>query len=175
MYNINDTASAIHNVQRFLYFLSKSGRLIPVVYPDGIYGKETINAVRAFQSEQGIPQSGTVDFETFTRLTDEYRIAVREAEPPIKVRILPRQLSDSKILPGEEHSIVIIIQAMLLNLGTLFEDAKELEVTGIYDEPTEKIINKIKGAAGLYTDSVIDKETYESIVKLYESFVNDDA
>ena len=174
MYNINDRASAIYNVQRFLYLLSKNDSSIPVVYPDGIFGIETTNAVRAFQTVQGIDQSGIVDYNTFTRLVDAYRKVLRKIKPPVSVRIFPRLLSGDKILPGETHSLVRIIQAMLLNLGTLIEEASELEITGTYDKQTEIIINKIKSAAGMNSDSVIDKETYEAIVKMYESFINDD-
>lgn len=174
MYNINDRASAIYNVQRFLYLLSKNDSSIPVVYPDGIFGIETTNAVRAFQTVQGIDQSGIVDYNTFTRLVDEYRKVLRKIKQPVSVRIFPRLLSGGKILPGETHSLVRIIQAMLLNLGTLIEEASELEITGTYDKQTEIIINKIKSAAGMNSDSVIDKETYEAIVKMYESFINDD-
>ncbi len=173
MYDINDKANAIHNVQRFLYFLSKSGHDIPVVYPDGIFGRETRNAVRVFQTGQGIEQSGTVDFETFTRLVEVYRVAVRAVAPPASVRLFPRLLSGSQILPGEEHVLVSIIQGMLLSLGSVYDELIELEITGIYDEPTEKAVNKIKQAAGMNPDSVIDKGTFAVIAGLYESFVND--
>lgn len=174
MYYINDRAGAIYNVQRFLYFLSKNDYNVPIVYPDGIYGLETRSAVRAFQALQGISESGIVNYDTFTRLVNEYRKALRAAAPPERVRIFPRLLLNRSILPGEESSLVSILQAMLLTIGIAYDELLELKINGIYDKATENIVNKIKLASGMEPDSVIDKDTFAMIAKLYESFVNDD-
>lgn len=172
-YDINDKSSAVYNIQRFLYYLSKRGYKIPVVYPDGIFGPDTTAAVRAFQAEQGIAQSGIVDFATFKILVNEYRSAQDKYAPPQRVRLFPRLLFHSSLHPGEKSALISLIQGMLRSIGSVYADIEDIEITGIYDERTERMINQIKASAGQEADSVIDKATYALIAGLYESFIND--
>ena len=169
MYNIYDIPAAVQNVQERLYFLYKNGYGINVVYPDGIYGTETVNAVKEFQAKQGIAESGVVDFETFKLLNTEYQNAQRRFARPSKVRIFPRLLFDRAINPGERFGIVYVIQAMLLSLGTAYDDFKNIEVNGIYDKNTEAAVKKIKNNFKLGDSSAIDKEFFSALTKLYES------
>ena len=174
MYNIYDTASAIRNVQEWLYFLSKTDYGISTVYPDGIYGDETVTAVKEFQAKQRIEQTGIVDFETFVILRLEYNKALREFNQPEKVRIFPRLLLNNSINPGERFATVSVIQAMILSLATVNDEFDKIVVNGIYDENTERAVNVIKNIFGLEEDSLIDKKFFSALTKLYESFIDDD-
>ena len=55
-------------VQYFLSILAQFDPLIPFVTLDGIYGPATRQAVRSFQTAQGIPVTGTVDTATWNAL-----------------------------------------------------------------------------------------------------------
>ena len=55
-------------VQYFLSILAQFDPLIPFVTLDGIYGPATRQAVRSFQTSQGIPVTGTVDTATWNAL-----------------------------------------------------------------------------------------------------------
>ncbi|MBQ3100888.1 MAG: peptidoglycan-binding protein [Clostridia bacterium] len=174
MYNIYDTPSAIQNVQRYLYFLSKKGYGISTVYPDGIYGDETVISVKDFQKKQGITESGVVDYITFTSLINEYNKVLNDSMPPARIRLFPRLLRNQAIYPGEENKYISLIQAILVSLGVVNEEFNDIEITGKYDSKTEKAVNSVKQAFGLSNDSVIDKEFFATLTDLYESFINDD-
>ena len=174
MYNIYDTPYAVQNVQERLYFLSKNNYGITAVYPDGIYGDETIRSVKEFQAKQGIAQTGIVDYETFNLLILEYEDALRKSSPPEKVRIFPRLLLNKAINPGESFTVVSVIQSMILLLATADKELEKVEITGVYDKNTESAVNLIKKKFGLNGDSLIDKEFFSALTKLYESFINDD-
>ena len=55
-------------VQYFLSILAQFNPLIPFVTVDGVYGPATRQAVRSFQTAQGIPVTGTVDTVTWNAL-----------------------------------------------------------------------------------------------------------
>ena len=55
-------------VKYFLSILAQFDPLIPFVTLDGIYGPATRQAVRSFQTAQGIPVTGTVDTATWNAL-----------------------------------------------------------------------------------------------------------
>ena len=74
MYNIEDRHAAVMRVQRYLHAIREGDALAPPI--DGVYGEQTREAVLAYQREKGLPQSGTVDFLTFMRIYEEYRIAM---------------------------------------------------------------------------------------------------
>lgn len=53
---------------------------IPRVSPDGIYGPMTERSVSAFQSIFGLPQTGSVDFRTWYKISHIYVSVTRMAE-----------------------------------------------------------------------------------------------
>ena len=71
-YRIDKKEEAVAEVQRYLRALSYKYREIPHVGVDGIYGKETAEAVRAFQLLFSLLATGETDFITFTRLYSEF-------------------------------------------------------------------------------------------------------
>ena len=174
MYNIYDTPRAVENVQRYLYFLSKKGYGITAVYPDGIYGDETVISVKDFQKKQGIEESGIVDYITFTSLVNEYNNVLNDSLPPVRIRLFPRLLQNQSIYPGEENKYIAMMQAILVSLAIVDSTFNDIEITGKYDLKTEKAVNSIKRSFGLLPDSVIDKEFFRVLTVLYEAFINDD-
>ena len=71
VYRIDREEEAIAEVQRYLRALSYRYKELPHVGIDGIYGKETKDAVRAFQLLFALRETGIVDHLTFTRLYNE--------------------------------------------------------------------------------------------------------
>ena len=61
--------------------IAKNYPLIPVITADGIYGPNTANAVKTFQSIFNIPPSGIVDFPTWYEISEIYVGVSRIAEP----------------------------------------------------------------------------------------------
>ena len=63
-YNLDIGASGlkVRQIQEQLNTISQVYTAVPSVTADGIYGESTANAVRAFQSVFGLPQTGVVDY-----------------------------------------------------------------------------------------------------------------
>lgn len=68
IYRIDRKEEATAEVQRYLRAISYAQKEVPHVGIDGIYGEETREAVRAFQTLFALPRTGIVDQETFYAL-----------------------------------------------------------------------------------------------------------
>ena len=67
-------------IQEQLNTIAESYPSIPKVTEDGIYGSGTANAVKMFQKIFGLPQTGSVDFRTWYRISEIYVAVTRIAE-----------------------------------------------------------------------------------------------
>ena len=73
MYQQSDKTAAIKEIQEYLFFLSdKKYERIKRIPIDGVFDKETEDAVIAFQLATSLEPTGIVDYETFTTLYTEY-------------------------------------------------------------------------------------------------------
>ena len=71
-YNLDIGASGlkVRQIQEQLNTISQVYTAVPSVRADGIYGENTANAVRAFQSVFGLPQTGVVDYQTWYKIQE---------------------------------------------------------------------------------------------------------
>lgn len=81
-YNLDIGASGlkVRQIQEQLNTISQVYTAVPSVTADGIYGESTANAVRAFQSVFGLPQTGVVDYQTWYKIQEIFVGITRIAE-----------------------------------------------------------------------------------------------
>ena len=77
---IGTSGDKVRQLQEQLDAISGIYTAIPGVVPDGIYGNATAQAVREFQSIFGLPETGTVDFATWYKISHIYVAITRIAE-----------------------------------------------------------------------------------------------
>lgn len=77
---IGSSGQKVRQLQEQLDAIASIYASIPGVSPDGIYGPATQRAVSAFQSVFGLPQTGTVDFRTWYKISHIYVSVTRMAE-----------------------------------------------------------------------------------------------
>lgn len=63
----------INELQRYLHDISYYDPNIPRIIPDGIYGTETSDAVRAFQRQYGLIDNGETNPATWMMIVEVYR------------------------------------------------------------------------------------------------------
>lgn len=80
--NIRDESEVIKEIQKFILEISYQIEEIPHVVIDGFYESETIDAVRIFQRQEGLPVTGEVDRVTYERLYLAYTDAIKQKETP---------------------------------------------------------------------------------------------
>lgn len=74
------SGEAVRTIQEQLNRISQNYPAIPKVAADGIYGPETEEAVRTFQSIFKLPQTGVVDYRTWYKISEIYVGVTRIAE-----------------------------------------------------------------------------------------------
>lgn len=82
-YNLNIGASGdkVLQIQQQLNRIAQNYPALPGIAADGIYGKNTANAVRTFQRIFNLPQTGIVDYPTWYKISEVYVGVSRIAEP----------------------------------------------------------------------------------------------
>ena len=79
--DIGSRGEAVRQIQEQLNVISDVYSAIPEIdLVDGIYGEETQDAVRQFQSVFGLPQTGIVNYRTWYKIQEIYVGVTRIAE-----------------------------------------------------------------------------------------------
>ena len=77
---IGSKGQPVRTIQNYLNRISQAYPLIPKQVEDGIYGTNTAEAVRVFQSIFSLPQTGEVDYATWYKISDVYVGVTKIAE-----------------------------------------------------------------------------------------------
>ena len=78
--DIGASGNKVRQIQEQLNTIAEAYPAVPVVTADGIYGPETQNSVRIFQSIFGLDQTGIVDYPTWYKIQEIYVAVSRIAE-----------------------------------------------------------------------------------------------
>lgn len=70
----------VRQLQEQLNVIANAYPAIPKVQADGLFGPATSKAVRIFQSVFGLPQTGTVNYQTWYKISEIYVGVSRIAE-----------------------------------------------------------------------------------------------
>ena len=78
--DIGASGNKVRQIQEQLNTIAEAYPAVPTVTADGIYGPETQNSVRIFQSIFGLDQTGIVDYPTWYKIQEIYVAVSRIAE-----------------------------------------------------------------------------------------------
>ena len=178
MQNYPNEKQAVENLQRYLRRLSFHDSDIPQIAIDGIFGKETEDALRAFQAKYGIEPTGRADLYTWNLLYDIFSREELATSPPNMIDPFPRFPNDYSIGKGEPIGegvalLTYIIQIMLLELSSLYDEILEGGIenppypNGIFDDKTENAVKSFQKINGLEMSGRVDKPTWNTLVAVY--------
>ena len=157
----------ITDVQEMLRLLNYDS---PLSY-DGLYGTETDKEVRRFQRENGLPETGVVDGDTWEAIRKAYRraLVLQGQAEPLRIVLQPNQV----IGKNSDNLHVYLLQALLLAMKELYLDVPPVKVTGILDSPTARALVWFQERAGLPTTGELDKLTWKHLVHEYRQLIGD--
>ncbi len=138
---------------------------------DGIYGKETADAVSAFQSSHGLPSTGEADQETWDAIRRTYkdRQIFQGPAHPLLLVLQPDQV----IQKGSDNIHLYVIQGALTAIGQFYEDLPPFAITGILADPSAAAVLWFQDRAGLPKTGEIDKKTWAHLAHEYRQVVGD--
>lgn len=158
-------AKPIRSLQTMLRVIARADPSLPSVIPDGIYGEDTVRAVRAFQQQAGLPVTGETDNRTWNEIVNAYTGCSSSVLPacPLCIRWEPGQV----IRPGERNLHLYLIQGMLLALDQIYSQIPDVQVTGVYDEATQDAIRWLRLRSDLPDEGDFDRQVWEYLCGLY--------
>lgn len=157
--------NSVAKIQDALRKLYLNGENVPEIFVDGIFGKETTEAVKAFQKNAGFEPTGEVDYETWSLLMEKNEFYSRE---PLAIKPF-KSNEKSMALPGERKPPVYFAQAMLLLASADYSGFDGIEINGINADETLSAIRRIQEQdPELRKDGALDLDTWNSIVCLYD-------
>lgn len=155
----------IRSLQTMLRTIAQVEPLRPLPEPDGVYSRQTAQAVADFQRRRGLNPTGVTDQNTWERIVAAFGPAKTETEPahPIQITLNPGQT----IGPGEESHILYLVQAMLITMAELLTGFPSPDFTGVLDPETERALIAFQLHSGLRPTGRLDKQTWKALALQY--------
>lgn len=152
-------------LQQRLRNISKVHKDVPSVIPDGIFGEETENAVRAFQRKSGFPETGVVDFEIWDRINEESKKALFVLSDPNQVISIKNE--DLPLVIGQIGREVHTLNLMLRRLGELYSNFRSENTGDEFTAETEREVRKWQKVIGHDITGEVDKLTWNRLAEHY--------
>ncbi len=159
-YNQRQQREHIREIQKMLYGLSLFDERMHTVVPNGVYGKETALAVRAFQQIMGLRSTGEINAATWEKLRNEYYEKI--GKQAYSLNAFPQNTINIGL--NDEGFAVYIIQIMLHLLSISFGNFDSLEITGKYDSFTENAVKEFQKRSGQSPTGKVDRDTWNLLV-----------
>lgn len=164
-YTDEDKKAHIKELQKYLRGISYKNTKIPKIIPDGIFSIETIDAVKAFQNEYGMPVTGEVDERTWNALVTEFdNVTKMYAKPQC---ITPFQFPDYVLKSGDRGYLIYIIQSMLNTIAENYNNLIKVTINGEFDAQTENAVKILQKLSGINQTGIIDVNTWNILAKTY--------
>ena len=167
-----DNRQNVFELQRFLRYIASFYEDIPTVNPDGIYGDETENSVRAFQTRFGIKANGVADGVTWDTIRMVYGELQRKNPLPQPVYIFPLEIP--YMSAGDEIEEVYVLQLLLRRLGKIYGNISMPEINGVFDAQTVQAVNELKRLSNMETDGFVTREFWNILADTYSAFTFND-
>lgn len=170
MINNRNKNTPVTELQNMLRNIASVQKNIPIVNPDGIYGRETSNAVRVFQRQVGLAPTGDTDFPTWNAIKSASEAAAFESSEVAAIK--PFHRSDYVAKRGEKSPIVFIIQIILDGISPVYDGIDNVKINGVYDEDTERHVRTFQGYHRLEPTGNVDKSTWNAMAKSYNTYAH---
>ncbi len=131
------------------------------VIPDGVYTRQTADAVSSFQRRNGLPATGVADQRTWDAITDDFRTARtrQQKAAPIQIHL---KADDTFQVNDTAHQIAL---AQLM-LRYVFEEQTDIpipSVNGRLDRATVEAIIEFQTLSALEPTGELDKITWKHL------------
>ena len=165
-----DAGNDVQRIQAQLNRISRNYPAIPKIYPvDGVFGKETTDAVREFQRIFGLTVDGVVGNATWYRIAFLYTSVKKLAElrsEGIALSDLPQQY-EQVLREGDTGNNVRIIQYYLSVIAAFYDTVPDVAITGVFDEATKNAVIAFQNVFGLTPDGIVGRNTWRDINRTY--------
>ena len=157
---------SVRDLQGALRLIAEEFPEIDPILVDGLFGPETTRAVLQFQQRFDLPQTGTVDFNTWTRIFERANAIQAQRQPPELLDAFP---SDATLTIGSTGNPVWFVQFILQALADHYENFSPILPSGTYDEATADEIRHFQRTALLPETGIVDKPIWNSLARWHRT------
>ena len=158
------------DLQYFLRFISTFNPSVEAPEIDGIFGAATESAVRSFQREYGLPETGVVNLPTWEAIYSAYQ-GMLESLPQGYFSDTTEPYPGFPIRLGSRGEEVRRIQTYLNRIAEAYPQIPTLTEDGIFGVSTQAAVLAFQSLFGLEPDGVVALSTYNRIAALYRDLV----
>ena len=162
------TGSQGQDVEALQYYLAFIGYFYPYLPPipiTGYFGEMTRDAVFAFQNFYGLPVTGVVDANVFSRVEQVYREAVSEL-PANYQSAIGEPYPGRFLTEGDRGDSVYIIQGYLDTIGKNVPEIPVIAVDGIFGPRTKAAVIALQSYLGIEETGAIGPVEWAEIITL---------
>ena len=154
--------NAIRNIQKYLRQLSYHDESIKAVPIDGIWESDTARAVAAFQKQNDLPVTGTVDRETWDLLKSAYDESIAQNSPPAPLSLFPRTPQGYSLEIGDTGFLNDTVQYILGELASIYF-FPNFEISKVYSEGTAEAVRDFQRRNSIPPSGKVDRETWDAL------------
>ena len=166
--SLGSSGDFVETVQYFLQTISAFTNTIPSPPLDGIYGQSTADAVRAFQREWGLADTGEVDLVTWNLLFDVFRADVATVPGNVFSKVA-KPFPGVPLRLGSRGDDVFDLQRYINRIAEDFPAVPKLSEDGVFGDGTQAAVFVIQEGGGLPVTGVVDVSTWELIARIYDT------
>ena len=167
IFHIDNTPEYIRGVQYRLRVIGKQDNRIPEVFIDGIYGKETANAVRTLQTLYGLNETGELDLETFELINTLYEDAAKK-QTVNGYRPKFDSYEGGVMRAGDRFDDIFFLQALLRELS-IKDERFFVEIDGKFNPETEIAVKALQQTLLFEENGLVDIPLWNALVRLTEN------
>ena len=153
-------------MQSMLRVIALATGEIPLLVPNGIFGKETAQAVRIFQQESDLPVTGIIDAATWSAITTAYQHFKTELQNPQPLAI--RTEDGFTLRFGDQGNHVYLLQAMLIVLNQYYQNFPAVSVSGKFDLQTKRAGMELQRCCHQEVTGILTLHCWKRLVRLYQ-------
>ena len=156
------------DVEALQYYLAFIGYFYPELPPipiTGFFGELTRDAVFTFQNNYGLPVTGIVDANVFTRVEQVYRAVVSEL-PANYQSAIGEPYPGKFLVEGDRGESVRIIQGYLNKIGENTPEIPAIAVDGIFGPKTKGAVIAFQQYLGIEETGAIGPVEWAEIITL---------
>lgn len=163
-----DTGIGVRSLQYYLAVIAYFTEAVPDVAVDGVFGRQTTEAVQAFQRLSGLTPDGIVGRNTWNFLEQAYQDVLNIFPTGLlqgRARIYPGYF----LSLGMEGQDVRDLQTYLRGIAEYTGIIPAIEVTGVFDEATRDVIATLQAQNDIPATGNVGPVTWNLIRRLYDA------
>ena len=164
----------VEAMQQRLRSISRVYRDISPGPVDGVFGAETTAAVRAFQHEFDLAESGNIDLATWDMiiLVHGELESLRVGSGEFNLGLEPTCLMFHTTGAGDcvsNPAVVDLLQTVIDSFAGHFRNFTPVPTSGVYDEATAEQVAIFQNLAGLPQNGVLDRRTWTLMLRFFDA------